>query len=90
MVPGAWPSLLLPDLDGRNNSVACRPRHYIRSADRLRSADRQVAPSGVIAPFIDPLRTSPEILPGLLAYVSCVLKFPPLGGIPSSAPAATP
>jgi hypothetical protein len=47
MVPGAWPGLLLPDLDGRNNSATCRPRHYIRSTDRLRSADRQVAPSGV-------------------------------------------
>jgi hypothetical protein len=66
MVPGARPGLLLPDPDGRNNSVARRPRHYVRSADRLGSADCQAAPSGVI----DPLRISPEILPGLLAYVS--------------------
>jgi hypothetical protein len=78
MVPGAQPSLLLPDLDGRNNSVAHHPRHYGRSADRLGSADRQVAPSGVI----DPLRTSPEILLGLLAYVSCMLELPSQGGGP--------
>jgi hypothetical protein len=90
MVPGAQPGLLLPDLDGRNNSVARCPRHYVRSADRLGYADRQVAPSGVI----DPFKTSPEILPGLLAYVSCMLELPPqvgvLGGIPPSAPAAIP
>jgi len=90
MVPGAWPGLLLLGLDGKNNSVARRPRHYVRSADRLGSADRQVAPSGVI----DPLRTSPEILPGLLAYVSCMLELPPqvgvLGGVPLSTPAAIP
>jgi hypothetical protein len=56
--------------------------------DRLGSADRQVAPSGVI----DPLRTSPEILPSLLAYVSCVLELPPqvgvLGGVRPSVLAA--
>jgi len=90
MVPGAQPGLLLLGLDGKNNSVARRPRHYVRSVDRLCSADYQVAPSGVI----DPLKTSPEILPGLLAYVSCILKLPPqvgvLGGIPPSAPATTP
>jgi hypothetical protein len=90
MVPGARPSLLLPDLDGRNNSVTRHPRHYIRSADRLGSADRQVAPSG----FIDPLRTTPEILPGLLTYMSCMLELPPqvgvLGGVPLSMPAAIP
>jgi hypothetical protein len=54
------------------------------------SADHQVAPSGVI----DPLRTSPEILPGLLTYVSCMLKLPPLvgvlGSVLPSAPAAAP
>jgi len=65
-------------------------RLYIRGADRLRSADCQVTPSGVI----DPLRTSPEIPPGLLAYVPCVLELPPqvgvLGGIPPSMPAAAP
>ena len=48
------------------------------------------APSGVI----DPLRTSPEILPGLLMYVSGVLVLPPqvgvLGGILPSSPAAIP
>jgi hypothetical protein len=48
------------------------------------------APSGVI----DPLRTSPEILPGLLAYVSGMLVLPPqvgvLGGVWLSAPAAAP
>ena len=90
MVPGAWPGLLLPDLDGRNNSVTHYPRHYVRSADRLGSADRQVAPSGVI----DPLRTSPEILPDLLAYVSGMLVLPPqvgvLGGVPPSTPAPIP
>jgi hypothetical protein len=48
MVPGAWPGLLPPDPDGRNNSATRRPRHYVRSTDRLGSADRQVAPSGVI------------------------------------------
>jgi len=52
MVPGAWPSLFPPDPDGRNNSAARHPRHYVRSTDCLGSADRQVAPSGVI----DPLR----------------------------------
>ncbi len=76
MVPGARPGLLLPDLDGRNNAVARRLRHYVPSADRLRSADHQVAPSGVI----DPLRTSPETPPGLLAYVSCMLELPPQVG----------
>jgi hypothetical protein len=90
MVPGARPGLLPLDPDGRNNSAACRPCHYVRSTDYLGSADRQVAPSGVI----DPLRTSPEILPGLLAYVSCMLELPPqvgvLGGIPPSASAAMP
>jgi hypothetical protein len=90
MVPGARPGLLLPDLDGRNKSIAHRPRHYIRRADRLRYADRQVAPSGAI----DPLRTSPEIIPGLLVCMSCMLELPPqvgvLGGILPSAPAATP
>jgi hypothetical protein len=100
MVPGARPCLLLPDPDGRNNSVAHRPRHYVRnpkgfrfyvrSTDHLHSADLQVAPSGVIGP----LRTSPEILPGLLAYVSCILELPPqvgvLGGVPLSTLAATP
>ena len=85
MVPGAWPGLLLLDLDGRNNSVTCRQRHYVRSADRLPSADRQVAPSGVI----DPLRTSPEILLGLLAYVSCMLKLPPQVGVLGSVPPST-
>jgi hypothetical protein len=79
-----------PDLDGRNKSIAHRPRHYIRRADRLRYADRQVAPSGAI----DPLRTSPEIIPGLLACMSCMLELPPqvgvLGGILPSAPAAPP
>ncbi len=49
MVPGARPGLLPLDPDGRNNSITCRPRHYVRSTDR------QIAPSGVI----DPLRTSP-------------------------------
>ncbi len=48
------------------------------------------APSDVI----DPLRTSPEILPGLLAYVSGMLVLPPqvgvLGGVPPSTPAAIP
>jgi hypothetical protein len=90
MVPGAQPGLLLLVLDGRNNSIACHPCHYIRSTDRLCSADHQVAPSGVI----DPPRISPEILPGLLAYVSCMLEFPPqvgvLGGVPMSTPAAVP
>jgi hypothetical protein len=70
--------------------VARRPRHYVRSADRLGSADHQVATSGVI----DPLRTSPEILPDLLAYVLCMLELPPqvggLGGVPLSTPAAIP
>jgi hypothetical protein len=51
-------------------------RFYVRSVDRLCSADHQVAPSGVI----DPLSTSPEILPGLLAYVSCILELPPQVG----------
>jgi hypothetical protein len=78
MVPGVQPGLLLLDLDGRNNSVARRPRHYVCSIDRLGSADHQVAPSGII----NPLRTSPEILPSLLAYVSCMLVFPPPGGGP--------
>ncbi len=72
------------------NSVARCPRHYICSADCLGFADRQVAPSGVI----DPLRTSPEILPGLLAYVSGMLVLPPQvgvsGGVRPSAPAAAP
>ncbi len=90
MVPGARPGLLLPDPDRRNNSVACRPRHYVRSTDRLGSADSQVTPSGVI----DPLRTSPKILLGLLAYVLSMLELPPqlgvLGGILPSALAATP
>jgi hypothetical protein len=88
MVPGVQPGLLPPDLDGRNNSVARRPRHYVRSTDRLGCTDCQIAPSGVI----DPLRTSPEILPGLLAYVSGMLVLPPqvgvLGGVPPSTPAA--
>jgi hypothetical protein len=90
MVPGVRPGLLPPDLDGRNNSVARRPRHYVCSTDRLDCTDRQVAPSGVI----DPLRISPEILPGLLAYVSGMLVLPPqvwvLGGVPLSTPAAAP
>jgi hypothetical protein len=50
----------------------------IRVADHLRSADCQVAPSGVM----NPLRTSPEIPPGLLADVPCILKSPPSGGGP--------
>ena len=100
MVPGARPGLLPPEPDGRNNSVARRPRHYVRNpkgfhlyvliADRLCSTDHQVAPSGVI----DPLRTSPEFPPGLLAYVPCILELPPqvgvLGGIPLSVLAAAP
>jgi len=90
MVPGARPGLLPPEPDGRNNSVARRPRHYVRSTDCLGSADRQVAPSGVI----DPLRTSPEIRPGLRAYVSGMLVLPPqvgvLGGLLPSTPAAAP
>jgi len=90
MVPGVRPGLLLLDPDGRNNSVPRRPHHYIHSTDCLGCTDRQIAPSGVI----DPLRTSPEILPGLLAYVSCMLELPPqvgvLGGIPPSMPAAIP
>jgi hypothetical protein len=91
MVPGAWSGLLLPpDLDGRNNSIARRPRHYVRSTDRLGCTDHQIAPSGVI----DPLRTSPEILPDLLAYVSGMLVLPPqvgvLGGVPPSTLAAIP
>ena len=90
MVPGAQPGLLLLALNGKNNSITRHPHHYVRSADRLGSTDRQVAPSGVI----DPLRTSPEILPGLLAYVSGMLVLPPqvgvLGGVLLSAPAATP
>jgi len=65
-------------------------RSYVRVADRLRSADCQVAPLGVI----DPLRNSPEILPGLLTYVPCVLELPPqvgvLGGVPPSMLAAAP
>jgi hypothetical protein len=36
MVPGARPGLLLPDPDGRNNSVTRRPRHYVRRPPRLR------------------------------------------------------
>jgi hypothetical protein len=47
MVPRAQPGLLLPDLDGRNNSIARQPSHYERSKDRLCSTDRQVAPSGL-------------------------------------------
>jgi len=90
MVPGARPSLLLPDLDGRSNYVTCRPHHYVRSTNCLGCADRQVASSGVT----DPLRTSPEILPGLLAYTSCMLELLPqvraLGGILPSMPAAIP
>ena len=90
MVPGARPGLLLPDPDGRNNSVACHPRHYVRSTDRLGCTDRQIAPSGVI----DPLRTSPEIIPDLLAYLTGMLVLPPqvgiLGGVPPSTPAAIP
>jgi hypothetical protein len=90
IVPGAQPGLLLPDPDRRNNSITRRPRHYVRSTDRLGCTDRQIAPSGVI----DPLRTSPEILPGLLAYVSGMIVLPPqvgvLGGVPPSTPAAIP
>jgi hypothetical protein len=85
MVPGAQPGLLLLDPDGRNNSIARHPCHYVCSTDRLGSADRQVAPSGVI----DPLRTSPEILLGLLAYVSCMLKLPPQVGVLGSVPPST-
>jgi hypothetical protein len=91
MVPGAQPSLLLPDLDGRNNSFACRPHHYVHSTDCLGCADRQVAASSGVT---DPLRTSPGILPGLLAYTSCMLELPPqvgvLGGVLPSTPAAIP
>ena len=51
-------------------------------------------PPGHSLKSIDPLRTSPEILPGLLAYVPCVLKLPPqvgvLGGLWLSALAAVP
>jgi len=65
-------------------------RFYVRSADRLCSADHQVAPSGVI----DRLSTSPEVFPGLLAYVSCILELPPQVGSWAAyhrvAPAATP
>jgi hypothetical protein len=47
------------------------------------SLGREDAPLGVI----DPLRTSPGNLPGLLACVTCILELPPqvgvLGGIPS-------
>jgi len=90
MVPGAWPGLLLLNLDGRNNSTARHPHHYVRRADRQGSADCQVTPSGVI----DPLKTSPEILLGLLTYVSYMLELPPqvgvLGGVPSSMPAVIP
>ena len=81
---GARPGLLPPHPDRRNNSVPRRPRHYVRSTHRLGCTDRQIAPSGVI----DPLRTSPEILPGLLAYVSGMLVLPHqvgvLGGVPPS------
>jgi len=55
-------------------------RLYVRNVDRLRSADSQVAPSGVI----DPLTTSQDILPGLLEYVSCVRRGP--GRCPGSDP----
>jgi len=59
--------------------------HVTTCVDRLGSADRQVAPSEVI----DPLRTSPEILLGLLAYVSCMLKLPPQVGVLGSVPPST-
>ncbi len=50
------------------------------------SLGHEDAPSGVI----DPLRTSPGDLSGLLACMTCILELPPqvgvLGGVPSGAP----
>jgi hypothetical protein len=102
MVPRARPGLLLPDLDGRNNSIPRHPRHYVRSKDRLGSTDRQVAPSGL--PQDLPRDSSRPALvrvmhariapldggPGQHTTEHAGCYTPSGGGVPPSAPAATP